>query len=139
MGQHVQPRVLQRAHDARRHLGAGLLEARVHGRHHDVELAQLLVGEVEGAVGEDVALGAGQDADREARLQGADGRALGTQLVDAEAAGDGERARVIRHDDVLVAARLGRLHQALQRVMAVRPVGVGVQVAAQGGDGDQRR
>ena len=76
MREHVHAGVAERAHDARGHLRARLLEARVHGGQHHVQLGQHLVGEVERAVGQDVALAAGQDADAEARLQRADGRAI---------------------------------------------------------------
>ena len=108
MHEHVHAGVAERAHDARGHLRARLLEARVHGGQHDVELGQHLVGEVERAVGQDVALGAGQDADAEARLQRRGWpRDLRAQLLHAEAAGDRRRARVVGDDDVLVAARLG--------------------------------
>ncbi len=69
----------------------------------------------------------------------ADGGDLRPQLLHAEAAGDRGRARMIGHDDVLVAARLGRGHQRLERVAAVGPVGVRVQVAANVAGRDQGR
>ena len=62
-------RIFQGAHYARRHLGPGLAEPRVDRRQHDVELAEHLVGEVHRAVCQDIALGAGENADPEPRLQ----------------------------------------------------------------------
>ena len=64
MGQHVDVGVGERALDAAVISFRGLLEARVDGREDEVELAGNLVGEIERAVGEDVALAAGEDADR---------------------------------------------------------------------------
>ena len=65
------------------------------------------------------------------RLHGADLGALLAQALDAETLRDRERARVIGHDHVLVPARLGGLDQTLERMVAVGPFRVVVQVAAQ--------
>ena len=66
-----------------------------------------------------------------------DDRALLLDPVRGQAAGDGQRLRVVGQDLVGVAAPPGRLGHDLDGVRAVRPVGVAVQVAAQVGQGDE--
>ena len=102
----------------------------MHRGDNHVQLGQDHVGEVEAAVLQDVALGPGQDPDRVTCLHRADLGALLAQALHAEALRDRERARVVGHDDVLVAAGLGRLDEALERMVAVRPLRVVVKVAA---------
>jgi hypothetical protein len=111
----------------------------VDGGQDHVQLGQHLVGEVERAVGQDVALGAGQDPDAVAGLERPDLPELLAELLGAEAAGDRRRAGMVGDDDVLVAARLRGGDQRLERVVAVRPVGVRVEVAPDVADLEQRR
>ena len=137
--QNLDARVLERPDDSRRHLGPALREARVHGRQYDVQLAQDLGREVQRPVGEDVALAAREDSNLEARLERPERPDLLAQPVDAQTARHGRGRRVVGDDDVLVAARLGRLDELLDRMVAVRPVGVRVQVAADPVGGHQPR
>ena len=53
-------RILERAQQAVSHLPVILIERGVHRRHHEIERGEALVGEVERAVGLDVAFDAGQ-------------------------------------------------------------------------------
>ena len=129
VGENVNLWVTERPHDSRSHLLTRLLEARVDGRQDEVELVQHLVGEVHRAVGEDSALAGGQDTDSMGRLELPDPAHLSAQLVDAEAARDGIRPRVVGDGDVLVAAFLGGRHQLLEREVTVRPVRVSVEIA----------
>jgi hypothetical protein len=135
----VDVRMLEGADDAGGHRGALLLEARVHRREDHVELGEDIVRKVHAPVGQDVALRAREDPDLEARLELADQLTLRTQLLHAEAVRDGRGLRVVRHDDVLVAPRLRRRHELVERVPTIRPVGVRVQIAAQIGRGHEAR
>ena len=120
-----------------------------------VEARQQVVLEVERAVGADLELAAVEEpeAPGRRRRRGRPGRFLrrepgverGDDLdllrdpVRGQAAGDRERLRVVGQDLVGVAARAGGLGHDLDRVMAVGPVGMAVEVAAQVGQVDEGR
>ena len=105
---------------------------------------------VELAVGPDLELAAVQQAEalgrrlgrrgpgrllgRVPRVERGDDLALLLDPIGREAAGDGQRLGVVGQDLVGVAAPAGGLGHHLDRVDAVGPVGVGVQVAAQVAD-----
>ena len=73
MAEHVDPRALERAQHPVGHLRLVLREVRVDRGDDDVELGEAVVGEIEPAVGEDVALDAGQQRQAlEAAVQRAD-------------------------------------------------------------------
>ena len=77
-------RVAQRLLHARGHLRARHPLAAVDARLHPVELGEHVVGEVEPAVGQDVALDPAQDAERRQRLVGrGDLLALAADVVGA--------------------------------------------------------
>ena len=63
VGEDAEVGVFEGAEDAGGHLIEGLGEVRVDARYHDVHLGEGAVVEVEGAVGEDVDLNAGEDAE----------------------------------------------------------------------------
>ena len=131
VGQDVHVGVRQCRADPPGHLGLRLLEPRVDGADDEIELGEDVVGVVHGPVGQDIALAARQDPDPGmVLLDGADLLDLGSQLVGGEPARDGGGPAVIGHDDVLVSARAGRLHQRLDAVSAVGRIGVDVEVAA---------
>ena len=129
----------ERPDDARRHLGPRLLEPRVDGRQHHVQLGKEVIREIHAPVGQDVALAPGEDADPVLRLERPDARDLLAQLLGREPARHRRGARVVGDDDVLVAARLGLGHQPLERQPPVGPVRVGVQVPADVLRGDEVR
>ncbi len=116
-------------HGRRRHP-----QLRVHARHHHVEAAQQVGVLVEAAVGEDVHLDAGEDAER-GQLGVAAGHhvQLCAQSVGGQAVGDGQPRRVVGERQPLVAQVAGGLGHLLDGAAAVGPVGVGVAVAAQRG------
>ena len=105
----------------------------VHAADHQVEFGQGVVGEVHGAVFEDVALDAGEDADA--------GSALAVDVADlagevhhalfVEAVGHGEGLGVVGDGDVLVAQGARGLGHFEQGGAAVGLGGVHVEVAAQ--------
>ena len=97
-----------------------------------VEAAELLVGEVERAVGADVDLDAAQHAEGgEPLVERGD---LGGLLLEAAVT---QALRVIADRHVLVAARDRRGRHLLEARAAVRPGGVAVQLAAQRAGGDE--
>ena len=103
----------------------------MHRRDHEVELREDAVGVIERAVGEDVALGTCQHGDPGMpRLDRADPLDVSDQLVGSEAAGHACRGAVVGDGHVLVAAAFRRLHQLLDRVVAVACLGVAVKVTA---------
>jgi hypothetical protein len=100
----------------------------------DVEPAQQLVALVEAAVEVDVALDAGEDPERRQFLvQLRHHVELLLEAGGAEAVGHGEPGGVVGQRDVLVAQRHGRLRHLADRAAAIGPVGMHVQVTAQGG------
>ena len=132
---------------AARQLGARLPPGHVERRDDEVEGGEQVVLEVERAVGADLQLAAVEQAEAVGRRAGGavpaassaakralsvgDDLALLRDLVGREAAGDGQRLGVVGQDLVGVAAPSGGLGHLLDRVDAVGPVGVRVQVAAQ--------
>ena len=124
-------RVAQRPLDAPGHLAPRHPLAAVDARLHPVELGQHVVGEVEPAVGEDVALDPAQDAERRERLVGrGDLLGLAADVVGREPADRADGRRVVADREVLVAAVARRAAHLLHARPAVRPGRVAVQVAA---------
>src|SRR5207245_9611741 len=70
---------------------------------------------------------------------GADRADLLPEARGGEAAGHGRGPRMVGDDDVLVTPRLRGRDQGLDWVVAVRPLGVSVEVAAEVADLDQGR
>ena len=140
MAEHVDPRTLERAQDAVGHLRLILREVRVHRGDDDVELGEAVVGEVEPAVGEDVAFDAGEQRQAlEASVQRAHAGGVLERAPLVEAVGHGQRLAVIGDGDVLVSQPVrGRGHR-LEIVLAVGRGRVHVQVAAQIRDGHEPR
>ncbi len=119
-------------HRVQHPLGRVLVEARVDGRHHPVELLEDLVGDVELAVRANVHLDPLQDPEgRERLVERVD--LLPLQLQPPVA----EPRRVVAHREVLVPERLRGARHLLDRRLPVRPGRVRVQVAAQVGALDQ--
>ena len=105
----------------------------------DVELGEAVVGEIERAVGEDVALDAGEQRQAlEAAVQRADPGRVCERARLVEAVGHRQRLAVIGDRDVLEAEPVRRCGHRLEVVLAVRRGRVHVQVAAQVGQRDER-
>jgi len=103
----------------------------VKARRHPVELGEDVLGEVERAVRQDVALGAAQDPERRERLvRRRDLLALPAQVVRRDARDDADVRRVVADREVLVAERAGRLAHLEHGRASVRPGRVAVEVAA---------
>ena len=132
-------RVAQRLLDAPGHLRSRHPLAAVDARLHPVELGEHVVGEVEPAVGEDVALDPAQDAERRQRLVGGrDLLGLAADVVGGEARHRADRRRVVADREVVVAALArGAAHLEHARA-AVGPGRVAVQVAADVAELDER-
>ena len=140
MAEAAHVRVAQRLLDALGHLPPRHPLPAVHAGLHPVELGEHVVGEVEPAVGQDVALDPAQDAERRQQLVGGrDLLALAADVVGREAADGADGRRVVADRDVLVAALARRAAHLLDARAAVRPRRVAVQVAADVGDLDERR
>ncbi len=104
----------------------------MHARDHDVDLREQFLGTVERAVVEDVDLDAGEDAERRHLLvQAGDDVDLLAEPVGGESVRDRQARRMVGEREVLVPERPGALRHHLDRVAAVGPVGVDVQVALQ--------
>ena len=98
---------------------------------HPLELGEHVVGEVERAVREDVALAAAQDPERREQLvRGGDLLALPADVVRVEPGDDPHVARVVADREVLVAESLGGAAHLLDGRLAVRGRRVRVQLAA---------
>ena len=125
-------RVPGRLRHPHRHLLARLPLPGVDGGLHPVELRQHLVGEIERAVAEDVALAPPQDAEgRDELVRGGDLFALPADPVRVEAGDDADVRRVVADRDVLVAVEVARGLRHLEHGgLAVRPGRVAVEVAA---------
>ena len=127
------------------HGGAILVEVRVHAGNHDVHLGEHGVGEVERAVGEDVDLDAGEDANGlrllvfvQRFLGGANPLDVREGALVGQAVGESEVLRVIGDRHVGVAASARRLGHFFDGVAAVGLNGVHVHVAAQVAEFEQR-
>ena len=114
--------------------GRVVVEARVHGRHHPVELREQLVGDVDLAVGADVHLDPLQDPERRQRSLRA---SISSHWRCSRPSR--RRVRVVAEREVLVAERLRGERHLLDRRLPVRPGRVAVQVAAQVGALDELR
>ena len=135
--------VFQGAEDAGGGLFDGLVEVGVDAGDDDVHLGEGGVVEIEGAVGEDVDLDAGEDAD----FSGVLFAELIVDLADAldvfegaevvEAAGHGEGFGVIGDGDVAEAAGHGGFGHLTDGVAAVGGVGVHVEIAVDVGADDE--
>ena len=105
---------------------------------HPVELGEDVVGQVERAVGEDVALASAQDAERsECLVGGRDLLGLTAQVVRIEARHDADRSRVVADRQILVPALERSFCHLEHRRLAVRCGRVNVQVAADVVDSEQ--
>ncbi len=104
----------------------------MHAGHHDVQPAEQLVGLIEGAVVEDVHFDAGQDAKRrQFGVEPADQFQLLLQALGGQPAGHGQPRRVVGQGNPFVPEIAGGGRHLRRRAAAVRPVRVGVAVAAQ--------
>ncbi len=132
-------RVFEGAEDAVGHLFDGLVEVGVDAGDDDVHLGEGGVVEVEGAVGEDVDLDAGEDADPSFHLgvDFADGFDVGESALVVEAVGHGEIFAVVGDGDVGQAAGKGGFGHLTDGVATVGGVGVHVEVAADVCAGDE--
>src|SRR4051794_39271676 len=155
MGDDVDVRAPDRVQRPLGQLRPALSPADVDGRDDEVEACEQVVVEVERAVGADLELAAVEEAEAFGRGRGRRGaRGLLSRVplvergddvgllrdpVRGEPAGDGKRLRVVGQDLIGVAAPPGVLGHDLDRVVAVGPVGVAVQVPAQVRLGDERR
>ena len=107
-------------------------QLRVHARDDHVDALEHVVGVVERAVFEDVDLDAGEDPERrELLVELGDDVELLEQPLARQPVGDREAGRVVGEREVLVAEVARLLGHRADRVAAVGPVGVAVQVAAQ--------
>ena len=103
----------------------------VHAGLDPVELGEHVVGEVEPAVGQDVALDPAQDAERrEALVGGGDLLALAADVVGGQATHRADGRRVVADGDVVVATLEGGAAHLLDAEAAVGPGRMAVQVAA---------
>ena len=106
MRQHRDPRMRQRLADALGHASAGMLKPLMHGGDDVIEQRQRLVVEIERAVGQDVALGAEEDAEtflRELRVELLDFLGLLADALLVEAVGLPLRFAVVGDAEVLQA------------------------------------
>ena len=103
----------------------------MNARLHPVELGENVVGEVEPAVRQDVALDPSQHAERRQLLVGGgDLLGLAADVLGREASHRAHGGRVVADGEVLVAALAGGAAHLLHTRPAVRPGGVAVQVSA---------
>ena len=134
MADDVDARVLGGRQQALRDAVEGLPLRDVQRGDDPVELVQQVVGQVERAVAHDVDLAARQQFEAGERLADAlDGLELAAHVVGLEADAHADAGRVVGDRDVVVPVCLRGLDEIEQRVLAVAPVAVGVQVAAQVG------
>ena len=111
----------------------------VNAGHDDVELGEGFFVEIHGAVGEDVALDAGEDVDASfhlvVNLPDAGGVGEGARVV--HAVGHGEELGVVGDGDVAAAAEDGGFGHFADGAGAVGLMGVHVDVAVEVGEGDK--
>ena len=115
--------ILDGAQHAGGHLLAALVEAGMDTGDHDIHLRQHFVVKIEGAVGKNVDLDAGEDADaalHRGRLRGCARGARGP--ASRRGLGHGQILRVVGDGDVLQAARDGGLRHLADGVAAVGAV-----------------
>ena len=139
MAQDARVGVLDGAQHAGGHLFAALLKAGVDAGDHHVHLGQHFVVQVERAVGEDVDLDAGEDADAAFHLpvDFADALNVFERALLVEAIGHGQVFGVVGDGDVLVAAGQRGLGHLADGVVAVGGGGVHVHVALEVGRLDE--
>ena len=132
MADDVYVRVAHRVQQALRHLAARLAQTGVQGGHDDVELRQDLIAVIERAIRADFHFSALQKADRISQidLQRLDLGALTRYILQAQAAGDPQAARMIGNGEHLQAARPCRQGHLPDRRAAIAPGGVAVQLRA---------
>ena len=100
-----------------------------------IELGEAVGRQIHRAVGQDVALDAGEHANAvDAPVQLADARGMGQRAGFVEPVGHRQRLAVIGDGDVLESGVARREHHRLEVVLAVRLGRVHVQVAAQVGE-----
>ena len=140
MAEAADVRVAERLEHAVGHLAGGHALAAVDAGLDPVELGEHVVGEVEPAVGQDVAFDAAQDAERrERRVGGGDLLGLTADVVGCESRDGADRGRVIADREVRVAAVAGRAAHLLHARAPVGPRRVAVEVAADVVELDQPR
>src|SRR3989442_6406775 len=131
MGDDLRVGIVDGRENAIGHRGAVEVHVRMHGSDHDIELRETLVVEVQGAVLENVHLGAGKHADSQAAFAG------GVNSLDVlehaffvEAVGNRDGFAVVGQGDVFVAEGARRFGHLLDGVLAVAGGGVPLQVGA---------
>ncbi len=130
--------IFHRLEQAVSHLGRALVEMGVHAGDDDVHLLEHGVGEVEGAVGQDVHFDAGKNCDLAQHVvHGANALDVFDGALVVEAVGKCQVLRVVGDGHVLVAILLGGRGHFFDGVAAVSFDGVHVDVALQVGLGDQ--
>ena len=138
MADRVDERVLDRGDHAVGHLLRAHPERGVHGGDHPVEALEQLVGVVERAVREDVALGADQDLDAlEALVERVDLVDPPLELLRRDVVAEAVRGRVVGDRDVLQPALARRQRHLLGGLQTVRRGRVHVQVALEVGERHQ--
>jgi hypothetical protein len=102
---------------------------RVHTADHHVDAREQFLRTVHGSVFEDVALDSGKDAERfHLLVQLGDDVELFSQPVGGQAVRDRQPRRVIGQREVFVAERARFFGHRANRIAAVRPVGVHVEI-----------
>ena len=155
MGDQVDVRTPDRVERPGRQLGARLAACDMDRGDDQVEAGQQVVLEIEPAVGADLELATVEEAEtlgrrpgrcrpgcllgREPGVERGDHLGLLGDPVRGQPVRDRERLRVVGQDLVRVASGAGGLGHDLDRVVAVGPVGMAVEVAAQVGQVDERR
>ena len=125
-------RVAHRGEHAGGHRLGGHPQLGVHAGHHDIKLGEQVLPLVKRTVLQDVDLDPGQDPERGQRLvELPDQPQLLASGAGGEPARHREAGRVIGQRDPLVPEIAGGRRHLGRRAAAVRPVGVGVAVAAQ--------
>ena len=106
----------------------------------DVELSEAVVGEIEPAIGQDVAFDSGEQREiLESAVQRPDAGGVFERPSLVEAVGHRERLAVIGDGDVLAAEAMRGLRHRRQVVAAISLRRVHVQIATQIGQRDQCR
>ena len=117
------------------HFLAVLIETGMHAGDDDLHLRQHLIVQIQSAVGQNIHLDAGEDADAALHLavHRADALDVFERPLLIQAVGHGQVFRVVGDGDVLVAASQRGLSHLADGVVSVGGIGVHVQVAAQVG------
>ena len=144
VAEHVDVRVRDGRHDARRGLVLAHVEPGVDAGDDEVEAREHLVGEVHRPAAQDVDLRAVEDAEADALglvvgVELADGLALLVELLDAEPVRDLQAPAVVADAEVAQPPLARRVAHLAQRVRAVAGRRVVVDGALQVGRADERR